>query len=103
MTADWKARRAADFARKASHTECKGCGRRILTGLDADVCAFSVTVDASPVDAEGEHSALTKGLRTYDLAGDCLWRRLDRHIAADPKYDIHVAHRCARSEQLEII
>jgi hypothetical protein len=101
MTPDWKARRAADVARRAQAQQCK-CGRRVLRGLDADVCAFDVVVDASPIDAKGEHAALANGLRTYDMAEKCLWRRLDRHIAAESKYDIHVAHRCARSEQLEI-
>jgi hypothetical protein len=101
ITPEWQRERQRGFARLARLQQCK-CGKQIILGLDADVCAFEVVVDASPVDAEGEQSALAEGRRTYDLVEKSLWRRLDCHIAAELKHDIHVAHRCAHSEQLEI-
>jgi hypothetical protein len=104
ITPEWQRERQRGFARLARLQQCK-CGVQTYAGLDADVAAFEVVVDASPVDAEGEQLALKSGRRTYDMTGGAsgtLWRRLDRHIASDPKYDIHVAHRCAQSEQLEI-
>jgi hypothetical protein len=101
---EWQKERQRGFARQARLQQCR-CGVQTYAGLDADVAAFEVVVDASPVDAKDEQAALAAGRRTYDMTGGgsgTLWRRLDRHIAADPKYDIHVAHRCAQSEQLEI-
>jgi hypothetical protein len=101
ITPEWQRERQRGVARQAQLQQCR-CGAQTYAGLDADVCAFDVVVDASPVDAEGERLALMQGRRTFDMTGKALWRRLDRHIAGESKYDIHVAHRCARSEQLEI-
>ena len=46
---------------------CRTCRAPVLTGLDAETCAFDARVDPTPLTALGEALALLAGLRTYDL------------------------------------
>ena len=87
---------------------CRACGVPILSGLDADVCAFYVKVDATPLDATGEMLALLSSpLRdtyTLDALGHAprLTRRRAYDLQARPAgvcadlntWDVVPAHRC---------
>ena len=87
---------------------CRVCGVPILSGLDADVCAFYVKVDATPLDATGEMLALLSDppRTTYqiDRLGHSprLTRRRAFDITTNPAgpradlktWDVLPAHRC---------
>lgn len=61
-------RQAPDGVRRAARAStCPGCGRTTMRGLDADVAAFPVRVDAYPLSPAGELSALLGGRATYAL------------------------------------
>lgn len=71
-----------------------------MRGLDADNCAFTVTVNLEEIPIQAEPAHIAAGRRTYDIdqAGR-LWRRLERHRAiVPPGYPIHVQHVCERKE-----
>lgn len=92
-TPDWQEERRTAHARAARPGTCPRCGRPVLRGLDADVAAFSVTVDAQPVNNETD-------ILTYDLIGRGrganLWRRTAKHRASPARYPIHQEHRCEK-------
>lgn len=63
--------------RKARATTCGKCRAPVLVGLDADRCAFTVTVDPHPLSNLGEAQALLAGRQTYayERTGAALWHR----------------------------
>ena len=87
---------------------CRVCGVAILSGLDADVCAFHAVVDATPLDAVGEMIALLadppRTTYTLDRLGHAprLTRRRAYDLQARPAgmradlktWDVLPAHRC---------
>lgn len=92
-------------------TWCRACKRPTLSGLDADECALSAKVDATPVTAVGEAMALLAGRATYTLRLDLarsivlLERRTASTITRRPAggacglpalaWDVHAEHQCA--------
>ena len=61
-------RMVAGATRRARAATCRGCGAKVLDGLDADVCALVATVDPTPLTAIGEVLAVLDGRRTFTLA-----------------------------------
>lgn len=101
---DTTGRRNADgIGRSASLTRCRGCGRRVLAGLDGDLAAGAVMCDPHEIDVRGELLALALNLRTYMLsrattsAGKATWNLDPRNqwaIAAGQRTALVAAHRC---------
>lgn len=94
----WKVERGWAASRAARPTVCK-CGTPVLRGLDADVAAFTVSVDAEPIDQPD----IPTGLMTFDLigkgSGAALWRRTERHLTMENRSPIHREHQCAVAVQ----
>lgn len=84
--------------RGAKPSRCPSCRRPTLTGLDADRCAMTVTVDASEVDEFGEALALLRWSTSFDLTligGQWeLCHRNQHHIKRGRKYPVFVRHEC---------
>ncbi len=85
------------------------CGAAVLTGLDGDLAALAVTVDAALLSAVGEVHALTLRRRTYQLYRGALDRRDRWNVPGHPPsldLPVHVEHRCGevihRDHLLEI-
>ena len=53
-------------ARCAFRRRCPTCSAPVLTGLDADAAALTVTVDPQPIDALGEALAVLAGRATFE-------------------------------------
>lgn len=90
-------------ARYAKPRYCR-CGRLTVVGLDADVLAFTVRVDPTPLTPAGELAAAITGRPTYELASLVgrlvLDRREPDHLTGRPPfpgatYDVLPAHDCA--------
>lgn len=93
---------ADGIGRRANARMCRSCGARILAGLDAERCAFAVTVDPMPVDALGEMQALISGRRTFRLQYKAdRWEidhRTEFDIQRSPPHEVHVLveHECGQ-------
>ncbi|MCF8528047.1 MAG: hypothetical protein K9G80_11145 [Candidatus Nanopelagicales bacterium] len=73
------------------------CGSAVLTGLDGDLAALAVTVDAALLSAVGEVQALTLRRRTYQHYRGALDRRDRWNVPGHPPslgLPVHVEHRC---------
>jgi hypothetical protein len=55
-------------SRTARATRCPRCSRTVISGLDADACAFDVDADPRPLTPEQEQAEWTAGRRTYSLS-----------------------------------
>lgn len=87
---------------------CHNCRAPILTGYDADVCAFIVHVDVTPITAIGEALALIEGRHSHEiltpLSGPHKIRRrtataIKNRPAGTPKqifgsWDVVLTHQC---------
>lgn len=76
---------AEGISRSARARHCPKCGRVIMSGLDGDLCAFSVDVEPQPVDRYGEALALLSGRRSYSI------RRVAGHYEIDERCAIRIA------------
>lgn len=76
-------RQAPDGARRAARARaCPHCGQPTMHGLDDDVAACAVRVDAYPLSQAGELAALIAGRPTYAL----------RWVAGRARYEIDFRH-----------
>lgn len=55
------------FTRNASRHRCPTCRAQVLSAVDGDLCASSVTVDPTPLDPEAELACKLSGRLTYRL------------------------------------
>lgn len=55
------------FTRNASRHRCPSCRASVLSAVDGDLCASSVTVDPTPLTPEGELACKLSGRLTYRL------------------------------------
>lgn len=86
--------------RRARYARC-GCGRPVLTGLDADVAGLPVACDVVDLDRAAEAVWLVVGRPTYTVyefaTGLQLGHRNVHHIAAAAQgRPVVGAHDCAR-------
>lgn len=56
--------------RRARPTQCRSCAAVVITGLDHDRVAVSVTVDPMPLSAAGELEALLTKRATFTVRRD---------------------------------
>lgn len=99
--------------RRARAKRCPQCRQYVLAGLDADLCAEAVMVDATALSALGEALALTGGRNTYALRRSLAGFRLDhRHrweIASRPagspgiRYDVVARHECGAAPPPDLL
>lgn len=90
--------------RRAQPRLCRTCNAHVLTGLDADLAALSITADPTPLDQLGELTALASGRSTYTLEHDgprlvLNYRDAGRIRHRPPggiRYDVLPAHACGR-------
>lgn len=87
---DWKRELIAGHVRKARPGTCGDCGAKVLAGLDEDVAAFSVVIDAEPSTA----GVLLPG-EGFDVIGGEIHRR-DLWRTGDTRYRAHLEHRCPK-------
>lgn len=94
------AQRGGSAFRNAALRPCRTCRRMVLYGLDADVCALSVTADPAPITALGETVALLAGRATYHLAAAAGRRQLHYRdawaIEGERKSPVVAEHRCGQ-------
>ena len=69
-----------------------------MVGLDDDHCAFTVTVDRTPISVDGELLAIAQGRTTYSAfaepkTGPALSRRLLYNLHRR-EADVHADHVC---------
>lgn len=88
----WLQERIWDNQRQAKARVCD-CGDLILTGLNDDVCAFSVSAEPYRLNTHGQAAAAAAGRPLLTYIGGRLYRR----DSATPSDDARVlaAHRCA--------
>lgn len=55
------------FTRNASRHRCPSCRAIVLSAVDGDLCASSVTVDPTPLDPQSELACKLAGRLTYRL------------------------------------
>lgn len=55
------------FTRNASRHRCPSCRANVLSAVDGDLCASSVTVDPTPLDPQSELACKLSGRLTYRL------------------------------------
>lgn len=70
-------------SRRARLHPCRTCGRPIVSGLDANVCALTGHADPEPLTAAGEVAALLDGRATYELTDRVDRSELDARSAWD--------------------
>lgn len=99
---------ASRSGRGVKATRCDLCHAPILTGIDADVCAFTARVDVTPLDPMGEVVAVVGGRHTYTLnrrgSTAILTRRNSSAITRQPAgghniltpYDVLPEHACGQ-------
>lgn len=82
---------------------CPGCRAKIVSGLNADWCAWDVALDHGPVDALGEALAVLTGRTTYDLRPGSSphtrvmeARRAGRIANGRKTWPVHAEHRCGQ-------
>jgi hypothetical protein len=80
---------ADGISRAARAGYCRGCGRVVLRGLDADRAALPVAADPEPLNVLGEFLALSVGRKTFDLH----WRG---RYELDPREPWHIRARPAQ-------
>lgn len=89
---------ADGVARRARAGTCTQCNRRVLRGLDADMCALAVEMDAQEIDHAGELLALLRGMHTYDLVKvGGRWEinaRHDYHMTIERPWPVMPEHKC---------
>lgn len=97
----WLAHAQGDTYRTARLRTCPRCHAPVLAGLDADICAFSVRADLTPIDETGEALALLTRRRTFDLVSDRhakkLYAREEHNIRMSRRYPVLPEHRCGQS------
>lgn len=97
----WLKRTLGDTYRTATLRTCPHCHTPVLSGLDADNCAFSVRADPTPINEIGEALALLTGRRTFDLVGNASGKRLyvreEHNIKSGRRYLVFPEHRCGQS------
>jgi hypothetical protein len=100
VTPSWIQRGRGGATRAAGIRLCPKCRAPIITGLDADICAFTVRVDPTPLTPLGEAVAVLQGRTTYNLAGGPGRKELDpreaHHIEKPRRYPVLAEHRCNR-------
>lgn len=88
------------IGRKVRAGACRGCGRTVLRGLDADRCGLPASVDPAPVSDAVELAALLAGRWTYELhrvaGGHEIDLRDEHRVRGHPASQIPVLveHRC---------
>lgn len=92
-------------ARNLTAKTCRHCHAHVVTGLDADLMAFTAIADPAPVTPLGELLALLAGARTYDLTRAGHQYRLDVRdpgtIATSRRHPVLAGHRCGRTWDTE--
>ena len=76
--------------------KCPQCRAKVLVGLDADACAFTVTIDPATLTRDGELIYIVAGDLMYALkpSGQIL-RRSHAEILKRPRhFTIHREHQC---------
>lgn len=101
MIPAWLQRTLGDTYRTVRLRTCPRCRAPVLAGLDADICAFSVRADPTPINTLGEAVAALAGRRTFDLVGGGSEKRLyireEHNINGTRRYPIFPEHRCGQS------
>lgn len=95
---------ATRVSRQARIHTCRTCAAPVLTGLDADRCALTTTVDAYALTPAGEVWALRDGRRTYTLHRGQLDRRDRWNIPGhppSPQRTVLATHTCHQPIPLE--
>ena len=92
----WLADKAALTSRQAHADTCHGCGADILAGLNADHCAWPVTVDAHPADLLTAVAAYLAGTAVHcvlygELHQLCAMQLTSSHRNGLP---LHLLHTC---------
>jgi hypothetical protein len=97
----WLRAKVTPSRRGVTVAKCRDCKAPILTGLQDDMAAHVVKVNATPLSRMGELAALMLGLRTYELRRHqqtlALWQRDRWQIKGrDPgiKFDVVTDHVC---------
>lgn len=84
-------------ARTARYHKCDKCKEIIITGLDADIMAFTVTVDPTPLDPHKELACIMANRYTFTawptIEGYHLEHR-DMFNMSDQQHPVLPAHRC---------
>lgn len=85
--------------RQAHWNRCPNCGQIILTGLDADTCAFTINADPTPITPRQEQLCALTGRPTYYVTAGQNRIELDRRDTysigrPSPHYPIVPAHKC---------
>jgi hypothetical protein len=100
MIPTWLQRSRSGATRATGIRLCPKCRAPILTGLDAEICAFTVRVDPTPITPLGEAIALLQGRATYNLADGPNRKELDLRdqwrITMPRKYPVLPEHRCGQ-------
>ena len=98
-TPPWLAAKIRANQRQARDGTCRRCGAPLLAGLDADVCAFTVTADPAPVGPGAELRALMAGRASFDLLGGELHRRDRWHVTGRRRWPVLLEHVCDGGER----
>lgn len=88
------------ISRRLAATVCRHCHVPTVCALDADVCAFEVALDPTPLDPIGEVLALAAGRTTYDVVsaktGPQIEPRNPFRIAQSRRHQVLAEHRCGQ-------
>lgn len=88
--------RITTFTRKAISGCCPKCRAVVITGLDDDQCAFTASVDPTPITWAGELDAVyNHSRRTYCLIGSKLQLRSHLNTQSACTFPTFAAHDCA--------
>lgn len=98
MTTPWLEATRERLTRRTRQDTCRHCGRPILVGLDADMCALIVHVDPHPISPVLEYIHLLAGGHSYDLTHSELHYR-DPHYLQRRDNPVHLSHQCREAKQ----
>ena len=85
------------IAQRPSKVEqCARCRVKVLVGLDADACAFSVRIDPAALTREGELIYIVAGVKMFALktSGQILRRSHAEILKRAGHFTIHLEHVC---------
>lgn len=88
------------IGRSLAATTCRDCHTPTVRALDADICAFEVTLDPTPLDPLGETLAIATGRTTYDVVptktGLLIEPRSPQRITQPRRHPVLAQHRCGQ-------
>jgi hypothetical protein len=82
--------------RPSKMEKCTQCRAKVLVGLDADACAFTVTIDPAALTRDGELIYIVAGALMYGLkpSGQILRRSHAEILKRSRHFTIHREHQC---------